>query len=1105
MLPRYLVGPVTVPYAQHQLRQARAAGQCLAFDPLGTTDLVLGPGDTWETVCVRDRVSGRPAAAEVDELLARGWQSLGAPSAADPRLVLDLEAALAARPSSAPLHNTLGLVHAGRPGGDAGTAGLRQAAEHFRSALAADPNHLVARLNLAEVSAALGRREQAVAVAREALGVLEEQAAPDRPSGEPAAPSWLDAGHFPIGFDTFRLEWERAAWVHPGNPHAEAPAKLALLRWRLHALLADLTDDLMHFHEAALARPDLPITRAALGAALARSGTLALGAPHLRRALVANPFDADAARMLFRALGAAADRDGQRRLARDRRLLARAAPEIVVPEPWFSRDPEPGEELASVIVLCCNALTYTRQCLESVLGHTRPPYELVLLDNGSTDDTFAYLEELRCRPGPVRVEVIRNESNVGFPAGCNQALARARGRYLVLLNNDTVVSTGWLEGLIAPTLQDGPDVGLVGPVSNYAPPPQHVATGYAGPDDLGPFAARRRREYAGRYREVARLTGFCLLLRRKVLERVGALDERFGLGFFDDDDLCRRVREAGFRLVLALDVFIHHFGSRTFAALGVDCSRQLRENLERFRAKWGDERTAGHRPVALPRDPSTLPRSPGDERKEAPALPSGDSGVGPVRRVRVSLCAIACNEEKNLPPCLASAHDLVDEMVLVDTGSTDQTKAAAARFGARVFDFPWCDNFAAARNETLHHATGDWIFWLDADDRLDEDARRQLRELFASLGEANVAYVMKVRSAVHGGDDSARLLDQVRLFRNHPEVRWQHRIHEQILPSLRGLGGEARWTDILIDHTGYQDEALRQRKLERNWRLLQLEAAEMPDDPFTLLNLGWTALDRGCTADALPWLRRSLERSVPDSSIVRKLYVLLAQGHRQLGQCAEALAACREGRARCPDDAELLFEEAVLLREERDFSGAEACVLRLLKTQAGEYFAGVDSGLRPYKARHLLAEVYREQGHAAAAAAQWQAVLAEQPHFVPACLGLAEMFLAQGRWDELEQLSQRLHTEARAEMEASVVRARAHLARREFTEARRVLEGTISRFPDALWPRVILSHTLLQEGQDWEAAEAALRGILALAPDDPEARQNLATLLRQVGRPADQA
>src|SRR5262249_7521240 len=188
--------------------------------------------------------------------------------------------------------------------------------------------------------------------------------------------------------------------------------------------------------------------------------------------------------------------------------------------------------------LCCNELEYTRLCLESVLRHTQPPYELVLVDNGSTDGTPAYLEEIRTRPGPARVEVIHNETNRGFPAGCNQALERARGSAVVFLNNDTVVTDAWLERLLAWSRHAWPKVGLVGPVSNYAPWPQGVVHAYRTLEEMHAFAAQRRQAFARRAMQAKRLTGFCLLVRRDVLEQIGGFDEHYGLGFFDDDDLC---------------------------------------------------------------------------------------------------------------------------------------------------------------------------------------------------------------------------------------------------------------------------------------------------------------------------------------------------------------------------------------------------------------------------------------------------------------------------------------------------------------------------------------------------------------------------------------
>src|SRR5207247_10473606 len=141
-----------------------------------------------------------------------------------------------------------------------------------------------------------------------------------------------------------------------------------------------------------------------------------------------------------------------------------------------------------------------------------------------------------------------------------------------------------------------PTVGLVGPVTSYAAPPQQIAITYTDLADLPAFAACRRQAYARQALQVDRLTGFCLLVRRAVLDQIGGFDERYGLGFFDDDDLCVRARVAGFRLLVALDVFVHHFGSRTFAGLGIDCRQQLQDNFQHFPRQWGTQDRPGYPP-----------------------------------------------------------------------------------------------------------------------------------------------------------------------------------------------------------------------------------------------------------------------------------------------------------------------------------------------------------------------------------------------------------------------------------------------------------------------------------------------------------------------------
>jgi GT2 family glycosyltransferase/tetratricopeptide (TPR) repeat protein len=781
--------------------------------------------------------------------------------------------------------------------------------------------------------------------------------------------------------------------------------------------------------------------------------------------VLANPWDRPAARALAQALADVGDLPGRAAFVQVQRQLHEAAPQMVPAEDWFTQPRPTGRELASVIILCCNEIAFTRLCLDSVLRHTRPPFELILVDNGSTDGTGEYLQQLTDHPSPERVEVIRNATNRGFPAGVNQGLAVARGEYLVLLNNDTVVTPRWLDGLVRTAAGDWPAVGMCGPVSNFAGGVQQVPV----PEECSPdqIAARRHIEYIGRTREAPMLSGFCLLIRRDVLAAVGGLDERFGLGFFDDDDLSRRVKQAGFRLAVADGVYVHHFGSRTFLGLGIDTARQLRDNHALFRAKW--------------------------EGGPAPARPDSP----------VSLTMIVRDEEANLDACLGPLRDLVGEMVVVDTGSTDRTKEVAARLGARVFDFPWVDDFAAARNEALRHATRPWVFWVDADDRVDADGVDRLKSLFAGLRDENAAYVLKCVCVPDVPGGAATVVDHVRLFRNDPRVRWRYRVHEQILPALRAVGADVRWGDVRIHHVGYVDPAVRARKRERDTRLLRAELDANPDDPFALFNLGAVLHERGEWAEAAGVLERSLRLSHPRDSIVRKLFALIAQCQSRLGDRSRAVTTCGAGREHYPDDAELLFLEANLHKETGNLAAAEHLYRRLLTGRDDPHFASVDTGLRGHKARHNLALVYLQLGRALEAAELLQAAVAEEPAFLPSWYALADLAVRAGDWAECERIADRVRPLGPdGEVEAERLTAEVLAGQGEVVLALRRLEQAVERHPQALPLRLIESRLRVQDGSDPAAAERAVRAVLALAPDHPAAYRDMERL-RRTGRPSD--
>jgi glycosyltransferase involved in cell wall biosynthesis len=180
-----------------------------------------------------------------------------------------------------------------------------------------------------------------------------------------------------------------------------------------------------------------------------------------------------------------------------------------------------------------------------------------------------------------------NDDNRGFAAANNQGALLASGDILVFLNNDTIPPRGWIEGLMR-WLED-PETGMVGPVTNRTCNEAQIDAPYRTFGELEVFASEYTHQHAGQAAEIPMLAMFCVAIRREVFERVGPLDEQFQVGMFEDDDYAQRVRQAGYKIVCAEDVFVHHFGQ---AALGELCIEGkydyiLESNRRRFEAKWG--------------------------------------------------------------------------------------------------------------------------------------------------------------------------------------------------------------------------------------------------------------------------------------------------------------------------------------------------------------------------------------------------------------------------------------------------------------------------------------------------------------------------------------
>jgi len=244
------------------------------------------------------------------------------------------------------------------------------------------------------------------------------------------------------------------------------------------------------------------------------------------------------------------------------------------------------ERKVSVVLLALNKVDYTRKCIDSLRANCRQNLELILVNNGSTDGTRAYFDSI---PG---AKVIHNTTNMGVAAGWNQGMRLATGDYILILNNDTLVAPHTVENLVRCAVNH-PDAGLVSPRSNQIAGPQKVeGFSYNNEFQITNKAELIQNENDLSCWEFSPLKGFCMLIPREVQQKIGEFDERFGIGNFEDDDYSVRVLYHGYRLLVADDSFLFHYGSVSFDQANIDWTAQMEKNHALFDTKWEQGRGA---------------------------------------------------------------------------------------------------------------------------------------------------------------------------------------------------------------------------------------------------------------------------------------------------------------------------------------------------------------------------------------------------------------------------------------------------------------------------------------------------------------------------------
>jgi GT2 family glycosyltransferase/Flp pilus assembly protein TadD len=824
--------------------------------------------------------------------------------------------------------------------------------------------------------------------------------------------------------------------------------------------------------------------------------------------------------------------------------------------PRFKKEAISG--LTCIIILTHNRLDHTKECVKSIRKYTPEPYDIIFVDNGSTDGTVKWLQGQVTENS--NYHLIENKYNAGLIKGRNKGIEASRGEFILLLDNDVIVSEGWLSGMLE-CLNCAPDAGVVGPMTNNISGPQQVNSDeYRSADDLDKYAAGFRKQYRYRRISLRRIVGFCMLFKRALVEQIGMLDESFGTGNYEDDDFCLRAALAGYKNHIAGDVFIHHYGNRSFVGNKIDYGSSISGNIKIFEEKWtgldlntplgkkvaaqnfidkagtlyqkgaldraiamliegirytpeekvlyyhlaemlldnklykdaleavnsmpreaendikyleiiaycteDSEEAAKYADKMLEKDKTYAPAlnlkgiiahkqgddnaaedfflqaiasDPGygepftnrgtlkwalDQRDEALDLlekgfilsPTPTDNVtlyhsaiteleqfaraeGFVRDAKalhpenkrilfflidilirqhkyngamdeiekamldigiddgmlaaaleirnkagikeidkaiknkgtLSLCMIVKDEEQHLARCLLSAKP----MIIVDTGSTDRTKDIARAYGAKVFDFPWTNDFSIARNQSLSTASGDWILILDADEVISSLDYAALEKIVKKKPARPVSYAMVTRNytnevAAEGWTANDRRYGReeagtgwfpstkVRLFVNDKRIRFENPVHEFVEASLEKTGIEIKAFDMPVHHYGRFDKDKLIMKGKKYFLLGKQKIEEMNGDIKALKELAVQASELGEYKTGVQLWKKVIELDQNNAAA----FLNISYAYLKLEKYQEALLASRRAL-----ELEPTMKEAAL-----NYAGSELIVGDINKT-----------------------------------------------------------------------------------------------------------------------------------------------------------------------------
>jgi predicted Zn-dependent protease len=467
------------------------------------------------------------------------------------------------------------------------------------------------------------------------------------------------------------------------------------------------------------------------------------------------------------------------------------------------------------------------------------------------------------------------------------------------------------------------------------------------------------------------------------------------------------------------------------------------------------------------------------------------------RHATVSLSMIVRNEAHQLADCLAPIADLFDEIVIVDTGSQDKTCHVARQFTNNLYHFAWRDDFAAARNQSLRHATGEWVFWLDADDRISLEDRAKLAALVSQLDRQNAVFFMDTFCRASDPMDIERVVTHPRLFRRSADIHWRRRVHEQLGPWPAGF--ELMHSAVQIEHLGYCAPALLQRKRQRNLRLLRMDFAIHPNDPELLLELAAIHTRLGQLSEARRWFNGLLETAPRSFLETPHTLASLAELAAQEGNFRQLVDAAARGIALFPQDDYFPYLRAEGLYQLGDYAAARMALTTLLTSPPPppQFRMGSPRHIRERLAPLGLGEVLRVEKRLQEA----EAVLLHLTHAFPddpvAWEYLGRVYIDGHEPRKLRQVIERAANCPCGRFFASLLTARWNLAHGEPASARQIIDDLLTESPQMPLLLFLRAECLAQANAPRQEQRQAYRDVLRIKPGQPRALNMIQRLERR--------